>query len=322
MNRYVFKSPFSDEMHNYLNDRVSSGFKERSYYYQLKNFDHFCCEENITSPIFTREKAILWLKKANNEFVTTHYKRINASKHFLIYLNRKGYDVFIVRDIRYRPTDFQPHIYTAEESRKYFLAVDAYQCCINKKAVIIFPVLFRILYCCGTRIGETLKIRKKDVDLDNGIIKLIGKDNCERYIVLGNELNELVKQFADKCFYLLSDDDYIFTNSTGNKIGGGWVYELHRKFLQQAGIPYIGNGKGPRIHDWRHHMAVESFKQMIDSGLDMYVALPILSAYLGHKTIYATERYIRLTMQIYPHIEEKFSKSVDFIFGGIANENN
>jgi integrase len=93
-------------------------------------------------------------------------------------------------------------------------------------------------------------------------------------------------------------------------------------FLQKAGIPYIGNGADPRIHDWRHHMAVQSFKQMIDSGLDMYVALPILSTYLGHKTIFATERYIRLTMQIYPYIEEKFSKSVDLIFGGITDENN
>ena len=38
-------------------------------------------------------------------------------------------------------------------------------------------------------------------------------------------------------------------------------------------------------------MAVYSFKQMTDSGLDMYVALPILSTYLGHKTIFATEKY-------------------------------
>ena len=96
---------------------------------------------------------------------------------------------------------------------------------------------------------------------------------------------------------------------------------VHRLFLNRAGIPYIGGGNGPRIHDFRHHMAIQSFKQMIDSGLDMYVALPILSTYLGHKTIFATERYIRLTMQIYPYIEEKFHKSVDYIFGGIDNEN-
>jgi hypothetical protein len=62
-------------------------------------------------------------------------------------------------------------------------------------------------------------------------------------------------------------------------------------------------------------MAVCSFKQMIDGGMDMYVALPILSTYLGHKTILATERYVRLTMGIDPYIEEKFRSKMDRIFG-------
>jgi len=54
---------------------------------------------------------------------------------------------------------------------------------------------------------------------------------------------------------------------------------------------------------------------MIDSGLDMYVALPILSTYLGHKTIYATERYVRLTMSLYPYIEERFKDKINKVFG-------
>lgn len=67
-------------------------------------------------------------------------------------------------------------------------------------------------------------------------------------------------------------------------------------------------------------MAVYSFKQMTDSGLDMYVALPILSTYLGHKTIFATEKYIRLTLQLFPYIEEKFHFTVDRIFGSVVKE--
>jgi hypothetical protein len=54
---------------------------------------------------------------------------------------------------------------------------------------------------------------------------------------------------------------------------------------------------------------------MIDNGMDMYVALPILSAYLGHKTIMATERYLRLTVSMFPYLEEKFSKTLDEVFG-------
>ena len=54
----------------------------------------------------------------------------------------------------------------------------------------------------------------------------------------------------------------------------------------------------------------------------MYVALPILSTYLGHKTIYATERYVRLTMSLYPYIEERFKDKMNKVFGEAENHEN
>ena len=93
----------------------------------------------------------------------------NFSKNFLRYLSLKGYDVYVVRDVRFIPSNFKPHIYTKEETERYFKAVDNYSD-LNRKNAIQYPVLFRILYCCGTRISETLSIRKRDIDLDKGII--------------------------------------------------------------------------------------------------------------------------------------------------------
>ena len=60
---------------------------------------------------------------------------------------------------------------------------------------------------------------------------------------------------------------------------------------------------------------------MVDAGLDMYVALPILSAYLGHKSIAATEKYVRLTMSIFPYIEEKFKVKLEKVFAEVSYEN-
>ena len=61
---------------------------------------------------------------------------------------------------------------------------------------------------------------------------------------------------------------------------------------------------------------------MADAGMDLYVALPILSTYLGHKSIYATERYVRLTMNLFPEIEKKFSAKMDAVFVEVDHENN
>jgi integrase len=321
MARYEFSSVFADEINAYIADRVAAGYDENSYRVYMIAFDRFCNAHAMTEPVFTIGDASAWIEQRDTESHTTHYSRVNASKHFLAYLSIKGYNVYVVRDVKYKGTDFQPHIYTDDETTRYFRAVDSYASTVNRKDALQYPVIFRILYCCGTRINETLGIKKEDVDLGKGIIRLNeSKNNKQRYVVCGEDLRLLLNLYANRCFYLLANDDYIFTNANGGRIDEKSVYENHRAFLRQAGIPYVGGGEGPRIHDWRHHMAVYSFKQLTDSGLDMYVALPILSTYLGHKTIFATEKYVRLTLQLFPYIEEKFHGMAERIFGGDAYE--
>lgn len=321
MARYEFKSVFSDEIQNYADSKQAAGYSGSNAKSELSAFDRFCVSQGKNTPTFTKDDAALWIEQRPNESHTTHYSRVNSSKHFLKYLSLKGYDVYVIRDVKFKKTDFQPHIYTPDETERYFTAVDHYSNTHNKKLAIQYPVLFRIIYCCGTRINETLGIHKNDVDLEHGILRLNEtKNNKQRYVVLPEDLRLLLVEYADKCFYQLNDGDYIFTNTRGGRLDDKSVYEDHRKFLHRAGIPYLGGGNGPRIHDWRHTMAVYSFKQLTDSGMDMYVALPILSAYLGHKTIFATEKYVRLTMQLFPYIEEKFRKKVDEIFNIAGKE--
>jgi len=325
MGRPVYTSVFANEINKYLDYKVSSGYKEKCYWYILKSFDRFSMEralDDVTD--FTRDIAEEWTKRLDGEASTTHYSRINILKNFLIYVNKKGANVFIIRDISFKKTEYQPHIYSEEEIKRYFDAVDTFDSNRNKKDKIQYPVLFRLLYCCGTRINETLSICKRNIDLAEGIIKLTEtKNGTERYIVLGDDLLLLMRKFASKCFYLLNDDDCIFTSGNGGRLQGDAVYDRHRMFLMKAGISFIGNGEGPRIHDWRHTFSVYSFKRMLDSGMDMYVALPVLSAYLGHKTIFATEQYVRLTMSMYPYIEIKFKEKLDEVFKnmGVGHEN-
>jgi len=312
----VFESVFKDELAAYVDAKVAAGFQERSFKSHLRLFDKFCKKHALATPIFTEELANEWYVRREGEATKTHYSRINTAKHFLAHLQKHGYNVYVTRDVSFRKTQFQPHIYSNDEIQRYFQAVDTYEPCINKRNALQYPVLFRLLYCCGARINETLSIRKKDVDLDEGIVKLIEtKNNRERFIVLSDSLASLMRRYADKCFYLLGADDYIFRSANGGRCCYDTVYEHHRLFLKTAGIPYIGNSEGPRIHDWRHTFSVNAFRQMIDVGMDMYAALPVLSAYLGHKTIFATEGYVRLTMAMFPYIEEKFKGKLDEVFG-------
>jgi len=41
---------------------------------------------------------------------------------------------------------------------------------------------------------------------------------------------------------------------------------------------------------------------MADGGMDIYCSLPILSTYLGHQSLEATNQYVRLTAEQYPNL--------------------
>jgi integrase/recombinase XerD len=41
---------------------------------------------------------------------------------------------------------------------------------------------------------------------------------------------------------------------------------------------------------------------MAKSGLDLYYSLPLLSTFLGHKSLGATDHYVRLTAEMYPDL--------------------
>ncbi len=318
MNTYTFKSFLASEFESYIEHRRNSGYNSPDQILtDLRRFDEFIAE-NCTENAFTKEHAEKWIEKRVNESPTGHYKRVNNSKNFFLFIYPRGYDIFLFDDVKNPPKTFVPHIYSEDEIRRYFKVVDSYESPMNRYSVIQLPVLFRLLYCCGTRINETLAIKKEDVDLENGVIHLTNtKNQKERYIVLSDEVLRLMKDFADKTFYAIKDDEYIFRNTQGRRLCRNSVEEIHYDILRRAGIPNVRGGNGPRIHDWRHTFTVRAFKHMAENGTDMYVALPILSTYLGHSTIMATEYYLRLTLELFPSIEEKMSKNADAVFGEI-----
>lgn len=61
------------------------------------------------------------------------------------------------------------------------------------------------------------------------------------------------------------------------------------------------------FHCARHTFAVHSLHKLVTSGEDIYSVMPVLSKFLGHKDLRGTERYVRLTHEIYPEINNIMS---------------
>lgn len=100
------------------------------------------------------------------------------------------------------------------------------------------------------------------------------------------------------------------------------VYNWFRILLDKAGIPHLGKELGPREHDIRHSFCVHSLRAMQREGIDLYAGLPLLSVFIGHKSIKETQHYLRLTSEFYPDVIQKLYESgYDILpMGGGFNE--
>jgi hypothetical protein len=59
---------------------------------------------------------------------------------------------------------------------------------------------------------------------------------------------------------------------------------------------------------------------MAEADLDLHYSLPILSIYLGHQSIAATDRYVRLTAEMYPSIMAKVNKTIPILYPDIYKQ--
>jgi integrase len=80
-------------------------------------------------------------------------------------------------------------------------------------------------------------------------------------------------------------------------------------------------GKLPRIHDIRHTFCTMSLNKMLASGMSLYVAVPILSAYVGHVNLIDTERYIHLTERGYSDFIKK-QQGLEALIPEVASNEN
>lgn len=111
----------------------------------------------------------------------------------------------------------------------------------------------------------------------------------------------------------------MFQNNKGTPLSANTVYDWFRLALWKADIPHKGRGKGPRLHDLRHTFAVHSLQAAVASETDPNAFLPLLSTYLGHKTLSATERYLRLTAKAFPTVIHDMDRLMDSVIPGVID---
>ncbi|MFH1762506.1 MAG: tyrosine-type recombinase/integrase [bacterium] len=307
----AFVGEFNELLESFVKQKIVLGYKYDATRDSLKRFSHYTLNYRIDKKSLSKELVLSWTARRKNESDITWAHRSSDLRQFALYLQSHGYDAFIPPKChKIRRHAFVPYIFTQEEIQNFMRVVDSIAPHPRSNKNQSYPLLFRLLYCCGLRITESLQIKISDVDSDKGTLLIreakFGKD---RILPLSPSLASMFVRYHGLFNKNKSADDYYFTNKGGTPVTRDRVYKVYRQLLWKVGISHGGKGKGPRLHDLRHTFCVHTLAKQVKAGVDLYVALPILSVYLGHCSVRATQGYVRLTAEAYPDLIEEISRT-------------
>jgi len=307
-----FEGSYADLLRDYVAFRQGLGFvMPESSQRILLHMAKYLYALPLIPEVIDRERAEEFSAKRQQESDRTRQNRHVVLRQFCLYLNRIGVKAYIPAAgfVKAR-TDFVPRI-VSESEMACIIAV-------AKDSTLRWPaMILKILWCTGIRVSEVAALRVGDFNEVNCSLYIAHAKNDRSRIIpihqsLASDLSDYVKLHATS----IQPCDWLFPgknpNAHHNKVAiGNRLREIYRK----AGI-HTKTGDPIRTHDIRHSFAIKALENMVDSGLDIYVTLPLLSAYMGHANIYDTEYYLRFLPSAYQNLidcEQEISRAV---FGG------
>jgi len=308
-----FNSILGNYMQSFIDEKLACGYQYVCEKKILKRFDRFISNTGLTTVELPKHLAEAWIEKRPYESSRTQALRIHTLRHFSDYLRRMGLHAYApdMKMIPIKHHDYIPYIFSHDEIHRIIEASDSLsQTYISPLRHLAIPLIFRLLYGCGMRVGEVLRLKVKDVNLETAIITVFeGKFRKDRLVPVAVSITERMQKYVS-IVNERNPEAFFFSARDGGRNSQDTVYGYFRQFLRMCGIPHRGRGKGPRVHDIRHTFAVHTIERWYKEGTDLGVMLPVLATYLGHQGLAGTQRYLRLTPDIFPDITALLEKTV------------
>ncbi|MDA8154848.1 MAG: tyrosine-type recombinase/integrase [Actinomycetota bacterium] len=317
-----FVGEFRVLLEAFVEHKRALGYKYETDQQELQRFSIFTLNYRVEDKVLSKQLVMDWTSKRKNESAKRWAHRCSDLRQFALYLQNLGYDAFIPPGChKVNRGEYIPYIFTHNEIARFLQVVDSIKPHPLSNKHASYPLLFRLLYCCGLRISEALRLKISDVDFDKGVLFIreskFGKD---RLIPISAPLANMFGRYHALFNRNNAPEDYYFRNKNGTPLTHDRIYKVYRALLWKTGISHGGKGKGPRLHDLRHVFCVHSLAKQVKAGIDLYVALPTLSTYVGHSSITATQRYVRLTAEAYPELLEKVSRTCAYVFPEVTKD--
>ncbi len=203
-------------------------------------------------------------------------RRLAAARSLLRHRAREGAREAGVRDVPLpKAPQSPPHALTAEQAIALCEHPGPDPLGLRDRAVL------ELLYGAGLRVSELVGLRPGDLDLEAGLVRVLGKGGKERVVPTGGQAVQAVERYLARGRAHLGrrqDHEALLVNNRGGRLTRRGVFLIVRRHAEPLGLP---DWVGP--HALRHAFATH----LVEGGCDLRTVQELL----GHQRIATTAIY-------------------------------
>ncbi len=186
-------------------------------------------------------------------------------------------------ELRPRKSTKLPNVFSEKEVLRLFGAITN----LKHKTILM------LIYSAGLRIGESIQLRKADIDLDRKTVFVkAGKGKKDRCTILSDKLILLLQRYL----IVYTPDYWLFEGQGGGQYSTRSIQQVFRKAVSKAKVnPYS------TVHTLRHSFATH----LLERGTD----LRYIQELLGHSSSETTQIYTHITQKA----RQKLCSPLDFL---------
>jgi integrase/recombinase XerC len=297
---------FNEELDHFIRylatERNVSGHTLDAYHTDLEQFHKFLCRDrgtdagaDVVDHLLIRRYLAFLFKSHKKSSIS---RKLAALRSFFKFLMRQG-------KVDKNPAEL---VTTPKKEKRvpFHLTIDEVIALIKApKGNNLIPmrdrVILETLYSCGMRVSELTSLDLANLDLEEGLVRLMGKGNKERIVPLGSYARQVIIIYLEARGNPPASAPFII-NARGGRLTSRSVARIVDKYILK-----LATVKKISPHTLRHTFATH----LLEGGAD----LRAIQELLGHASLSTTQKYTHVTidrlMEVYDKAHPKAREKRD-----------
>jgi integrase/recombinase XerD len=323
-----FQSRFAPALQRYVTLKRGLGRRWGAEAMVLGLWDQFVHREYPQAGRMRLEMFTGWIRELAHLTATGSHAYQRVVRNFLLFHARDHTDTFIPDRLTFpkpAPAVSPRLVSEAEMGRVLDAARQLPSTLTNPLRAETIRMGLILLFCCGLRRGELLRLRLGDIEGERTVLRIrLTKFHKSRLVPLSltvtAELRHYLDQRRHRKLPMAPEAFFMWSGHPTSEVYAATNLAIVWRQLCVSAQVLKTEGHPPRLHDLRHSFAVNALQRWYAQRANVQAKLPHLATYLGHLSVVSTHYYLKLTPELRQAASQRFHQRFAPLFttGGLA----